>query len=61
MSKTDRELKVYSNADDVDVSKIPQSVINDLANIFYDIFTRMEAEKQVKDTAENNNEETAAE
>lgn len=46
MSKADRELKVYSNADDVDFSKIPQSVINDIANIIYSVMCRKEAEKQ---------------
>lgn len=30
-----RELTEYSNAPDVDASKIPQSVITDIANIIY--------------------------
>lgn len=29
------ELKEYSNAPDVDVSKIPKAVITDIANIIY--------------------------
>ncbi len=61
MSKTDRELKVYSNADDVDFSKIPQSIMNDIAKIIYSAMCRNEAEKQVNYTVENNNAETAAE
>lgn len=52
MSKTDRELKVYSNADDVDFSKIPQSVMNDIAKIIYSAMCRNEAEKQ--EDVENN-------
>ena len=52
MPKTDRELKVYSNINDVDVSKIPQSVMNDIAKIIYSAMCRNEAEKQ--EDVENN-------
>lgn len=53
MSKTDRELKVYSNADDVDFSKIPQSVMNDIAKIIYSIMLR---DEKLKEDTDNNSE-----
>ena len=38
--KKETELKCYTNAADVDAKNIPQSVINDLAEIFYSILVR---------------------
>ena len=46
MSKTDRKLIEYSNINDVDVNKIPKSVITDIANIIYAAMCRDAAAKQ---------------
>lgn len=40
------ELDIYSNEADIDVSKIPQSVINDLADLFYGIMLRQTEQRQ---------------
>lgn len=60
MSKTDRKLKEYSNASDIDVSKIPQSVINELADLLYDVFIRHQQEKKNSEISQNNSIKTAA-
>lgn len=54
MSKTDRKLKEYSNASDIDVSKIPQSVINELADLLYNVFIQYQQEQRDFNTTENN-------
>ncbi len=42
----ERNLTEYSNAPDVDASKIPQSVITDIANIIYAAMCRDAAAQQ---------------
>lgn len=45
------QLKVYSNATDVDVSRIPDYVWDSLAQLFWDKFTQKEAEQNDKHQA----------
>lgn len=45
----DRKIAVYSNMDDIDISEIPQLVINDIANIIYaDMCRKEEQENKTK-------------
>lgn len=41
-----KQLKVYSNTADVDVTKIPEYVWNNLAELFWDMFTRSKEAEQ---------------
>lgn len=43
-----KEYKEYSNAAAVKAADIPQSVINDIADVFYNIFVRATAESRNK-------------
>lgn len=49
-AKMERELTEYSNAPDVDVSKIPKAVITDIANIIYAAMCRDAAAEQNNQT-----------
>lgn len=42
------ELKQYTNAAEVDAEKIPQSTINRLADMFYEVFARSLQEQETE-------------
>lgn len=45
------DIKEYSNAAEVDASKIPQSVINQLASLLYEVFQDSTYEAERRETA----------
>lgn len=47
-----QELQVFSNADDVKVENIPPAVLDEMAELFYNVFSRIEAEKTADNTTE---------
>lgn len=50
-----QEWQSFSNATDIKVEDIPADVLDDIAQLFYNVFTRMEAEKADKPTTDKEN------
>lgn len=50
-----QEWQSFSNAADIKVENIPEYVLDDLAQLFYNVFTRMEAEKADNTTTDEEN------
>lgn len=46
-----RKITEYSNASEIDASKIPQSVINQLASLLYEVFQDSTYETEHRETA----------